>query len=340
MRATINAELRQRETQLANYRINSNLGSQALVPLFTEIHVNEIDDENIPLMFAKANNAAHAPLYRNPESRDSDRHPGLLCLLPTPLKMGIHAVVIRQQARPNNYSPRLEWHMDKFDLLATEPETLVEQVPQAFSWMSPTKDLKERPTDPSTRVHMTQVGDVVTVIPTLTPNTKLQAKFEASIGERLRSRPESLDRRKELAPGILEIFQKDGLTLRATMDYLIGNHFATTANALSINPSVGKAVYTRFLRHLGNNGLQRLSKKVPVITLERHTRRLYNAIETMSLRTGYDMLHDPGGRYYPYQIAIDYDMARDLALAVLSGHTRLAGVGPSGIAVLRSMFSE
>lgn len=340
MRATINAELREREETLADYRVSSSLGSQALIPLFTEIHTNDIEGENIPLMFARAYDADFAPLHHDPSSRESDCYPGLLCLLSEPLKMGIRAVAIRQRPRPDHYSPRLEWDIDKVDLLATEPATLAEQVPHAFSWASPVSALSEHPEDPNTRVHMSGVGDIITVMPSLTPNKDLQALFEKSIETRLTARPESLDECKELVPGILSIYQKDGLTLRDNMDYLVGNHFATAAHALGANPSVGKAVYTRFLREIGNRELERMSADISASKLRKRTERLYDAIEAMSARTGYDMLHDPSGKGYRYQVAVGYDDARELALAILSGRKRLAGVGPGGISVLRSMFSH
>ncbi|MDB5160150.1 MAG: hypothetical protein JWO99_413 [Candidatus Saccharibacteria bacterium] len=341
MRATIDAELHGPERQLADYRITSELGAHSLLPMFVELHVNAVDGENIPMMFAKAYDTPFAPLIQNEQGRGADRLPGLLCILPTPLKMGITAVAIRQRERENQYSVPLEWYMDRVELLATDPTTLVEQAPAgAFSWASPSAALKEHPDDPNTRVHMTDVGDIVSVIPTLTNDKKLQSLFEASLELRQKTAPDSLDSVKELVPGITQIYQEDGLSIRGNIDQLIGYDFAATAAHLGLNPSVGKATFTRFLRYIGNHELERISKQVSPEKLEKRTRKLYGAIETIAYRTGGDMLYDTEGRRYRYQLAVDFDAARDLALTLTSGRLKLPGIGQGSIAILRSLFDD
>lgn len=341
MRATIDAELHGPEQQLADYRITSKLGGHALLPLFVELHVNAVDGEDIPAMFARAYETPNAPLIQNQQGRGADRLPGLLCILPSPLKMGITAVAIRQREREDQFSVPLEWHMDRVELLATDPTTLVDLAPPvAFSWASPSSALKEHPDDPNTRVHMSNVGDIVTVIPTLTNDKELQSLFEAGLEIRQKMAPPSLDSVKELVPGITQIYQEDGLSIQGNIDQLIGYDFAVIASQIGLNPSVGKATFTRILRHIGNHELERMSKQVSPEKLEKRTKKLHNAIETVALRTGGDMLYDTEGRRYRFQLAVDFDTTRDLALTLMSGRLKLPGIGQGSIAVLRTLFDD
>lgn len=339
LRATIDAELRDHQEQLASYQIQSSLASKAILPLYLELHTPIVGDENFPEMFARAYGAESAPLYQD-KARPGEQHPGLLCWLPTPLKMGIQAVGIRQWSPKHQYVADLSWDLARIDLLATQPTSIVEQLPaQAFSWITPIDAFTQQPADPRTRLHLSGVGELVPTIPRYTPDDELQKRIEESITQRLEAAPQSTDKCKELVPGILSILQQDGIMLRESTDWLVGYDFAVVANYLGLSHGAGKGVYTRLLRHLGNQELSLLQRQgLSQNKLEKRTLRLYGAIQHMSYRTGTDMLFDVQGRRYSYQVGLGREEARPIALAIISGELKLQGIGSAGIEILRHVF--
>jgi hypothetical protein len=330
---TLNYELSKRQETLAGYRRRSTLPNSALVPLVARVTIYKVGREDMPGLFVHAYGFDSAPLIQNEQGRGDERYPGLLCLLPTPIKMGIAAVAIRQS--PHHGS---DWTMGGIDLLSTDPAALPDQMPGAFSWANPTDGLRAQPPDPNLRVHMIDIGDVVVTVPKLTLDEAIQARFEAHIEQMRNAIPESLDERKELVPGITLVHIHDGVTMRDNFDQLTGADFARTAKHIGREARIGKGLYGHLLRYIGDRELAAAASRITPQKLQKRTERLYGWIDSATYWTGEDMIYHE--KNLSSQLVLDREAVRDVALELMSGKLKIEGVGSTMVTVLRTMFDQ
>lgn len=104
--------------------------------------------------------------------------------------------------------------------------------------------------------------------------------------------PKSYDEREELAPGITLVYPKDGESLRENYDELTAYQFVTAAEAIGLNPSIGKGgAYGRLLMYMGHQSLEEMAYATSPKKTRQHKKQSL-APHRVHIKT-----HQP--RYYP-----------------------------------------
>lgn len=319
--STINAELEEVQESLMGYLRVTRLATKSLVPMAIHLHVGDGRGDNLPAMFARLTEAKTGPLYPaekgNPNWEKKGR--GLLCILPAPLQMGIRAVAIQQ----SNFDG-MQWHLDRVEFLAPDP-TLVPEL------MEP-----DRPRD---SIHPFSDSYVLRDIPNLSPDAATQRLFEASIHDAAESIPESYDEREELLPGISTIWINDGHSM-GDLDELTAYSFVEAALSGGASESIGKGVFGRITRHIANTQLEIAARSLNTEELTELTRTASRKIDQVTSRSGTDILFGHKYNHSSFELLLDYDTVRDVAIQLIRGELVIAGIAKSGLATLRTMFDQ
>lgn len=164
----------------------------------------------------------------------------------------------------------------------------------------------------------------------------MQQAFETMVAAAVEAHPKSYDEREELAPGITLVYPKDGESLRENYDELTAYQFVTAAEAIGLNPSIGKGAYGHLLTYIGNQNLEKMAHATSPKKLDNIKSNLLRHIEFTSKRSSQDIIHETVWRRSYMEITLDVDTARDAVTEIL--RTNDQQFTPNMKRVLRTIF--
>lgn len=317
--ASLNGELQLSGAEAEYHRtlMQRGIGGRALLPIILELSVPTLQGSSIPEQFAKAHDAAIGPIsdelidFRIAERSHPQR--GVACVLPTPINLGISALVLWEKTA-HTWRPDLHWHLDRLTFLADDTSSILGVADEPFK-------------------RIPRLGRVVSELPLLSSDDATQRTFEAAAEAQKVNLPDSLDEVESLTRNVMEVHVRDGLTLDSH-DYLTCYNFVRAAKQTSpYNPGYAKGVFAALAHHIANNELSELQRRQP-----EEAKRIIRQIDIIRQSLYWVTATNLSPTNPSRQIGLDYETVRDTAHDIIEGDVKIEGIGAKGIELLTAMF--